>query len=331
MRTIDVHAHIVPPQVAELKDGREWHGFAAEQAGSGQTTLVKGTERFRLHPKFLLTPEQRLEEMDSLGVDVHVLSVWTQLYNYDLPTEVCVATSQDCNNYMAELSREWPERFSGLATLPMQDVEAAIVELERSMTQLGLKGAQINDHVNGRTPDEPEFLPFWAAAEQLGALILFHQVENDTIVSYRTSGYGLGNSIGNLADRTVTFASLVFGGVMDRHPGLRVCFAHGGGYACFGAGRMDRGWQVRSEARIHIQQPPSRYLDRFYYDCLTHSEPALRFLIDAVGADRVVLGSDWPYEMGIESPVEFVNGLASLTQEERELILGKNLEDLMGL
>ncbi|MFQ5873557.1 MAG: amidohydrolase family protein [Dehalococcoidia bacterium] len=331
MRAIDIHAHVVPRQVVDLKTGSEWHGFGAEEEESGETTLVRHSKRFRLHPKFFLTPEQRLEEMDSLGVDVHVLSTLTQLYNYDLPTEVCVATSEDCNNYVAELSREWPERFAGLATLPMQNVEAAIVELDRSVTRLGLKGAQINDHVNGRTLDEREFLPFWQAAEQLGALILFHQVENDTIVNYRTSSYGLGNSIGNLADRTVTFASLVFGGVMDRYPDLKVCFAHGGGFTCFGAGRLDRGWQVRPEARTNIQHPPSRYLDTFYYDCLTHSEPALRYLIDTVGADRILLGSDWPFEMGIDSPVEWLNGLGSLTQQEKELILGRNIVNLLDM
>ncbi len=199
------------------------------------------------------------------------------------------------------------------------------------MSQLGLKGAQINDHVNGRTLDEPEFLPFWQAAKQLGALILFHQVENDTVVNFRTSSYNLGNSIGNLADRTVTFASLVFGGVMDRYPELKLCLAHGGGYTCFGAGRLDRGWQVRSEARINLETPPSHYLDRFYYDCLTHSEPALRYLIDTVGADRILLGSDWPFDMGIESPVQWIDGLESLTQEEKELILGKNIENLLGV
>ena len=331
MRTIDMHAHVVPRRAVDLKDGREWHGFAVERGDTGRTALARGSERYWLHPKFLLTPEQRLGEMDSLGVDVHVLSTWTQLYNYDLPAEVCVATSKDCNDYVAELSRQWPDRFAGLATLPMQDLEAAIVELERSMNQLGLKGAQINDHVNGRTLDEPEFLPFWQAAEQLGALILFHQVENDTIVNFRTSSYNRGNSIGNLADRTVTFASLVFGGVMDRYPELKICLAHGGGYTCFGAGRLDRGWQVRSEARINLETPPSHYLDRFYYDCLTHSEPVLRYLIDTVGADRILLGSDWPFDMGIDSPVQWVNSLESLTQEEKELILGKNIENLLGM
>jgi aminocarboxymuconate-semialdehyde decarboxylase len=186
--------------------------------------------------------------------------------------------------------------------------------------------------VNGHTLDEPEFLPFWQAAEQLGAFILFHQEGNDTIVAPRDNhGYGLDNAIGNLADRVVTFASLVFGGVMDQCPDLKVCLAHGGGYTCFGVGRLDRGWRVRSGARVNIQQPPSKHLSRFYYDCLTHSEEALRYLIDTVGVDRVVLGSDWPYDMGIESPVEWVQGLQNLTPEEKEKLLGKNLEKLLGI
>jgi aminocarboxymuconate-semialdehyde decarboxylase len=149
-------------------------------------------------------------------------------------------------------------------------------------------------------------------------------------VTPRLDRYHLPNTIGNLVDRAVTFASFVFGGVLDKCPDLKICLAHGGGYTCFGIGRMDRGWQVRSEARANIQQPPSRYVGRFYYDCLTHSEAALRFIIDTVGVDRVVLGSDWPYDMGIESPVEWVNSLESLTQREKEAILWKNLERLLG-
>ena len=118
---------------------------------------------------------------------------------------------------------------------------------------------------------------------------------------------------------------------MDQFPALKICLAHGGGYACFGAGRMDRGWQVRSEARVNIHQPPRNYLSRFYYDCLTHSEPALRMLIDSVGIDRVVLGTDWPADMRIDWPVSWVMGLASLTLTEKEAILYKNLERLLGL
>jgi aminocarboxymuconate-semialdehyde decarboxylase len=212
----------------------------------------------------------------------------------------------------------------------MQDIKAAIAELERSVVELGLKGAMINDQINGRTFDEPEFLPFWKATEQMGALLLIHQAR-PTLVTPRTTSYHLPNTIGNLVDRAVTFASFVYGGVMDACPDLRVCLAHGGGYTCFGIGRMDRGWQTRPEARGTIAQPPSAYLRRFYYDCLTHSEAALRLVIDTVGADRVVLGTDWPADMRIDWPVAWVLGLQSLTQGEKELILWKNLERLLGL
>jgi aminocarboxymuconate-semialdehyde decarboxylase len=212
----------------------------------------------------------------------------------------------------------------------MQDIPAAIAEMERTVIQLGLKGVMIDDKVNGRTYDEPEFLPFFQAAEQMGAFILIHQAY-PTVVHGRINRYHLPNSIGNLADRTITFASMVFGGVMDRCPDLKICLCHGGGYTCFGIGRMDRGWQVRAEARQFIQKPPSAYLRSFYYDCLTHSESALRYLIDTVGADRVVLGTDWPADMGQDWPVSWILGLDSLTEEEKEAILYRNLERLLGI
>ena len=226
--------------------------------------------------------------------------------------------------------RSWPQRFAGLGTLPMQDVKASIDELERCMTQLGLKGVEINDHVNGRTFEEPEFRPFWKAAEQMGAVIFFHQA-GETLVAQRSTRYHLPNSIGNLVDRAVTFATLVHGGVMDAHPDLKIVLGHGGGYTCFGIGRMDHGWQVRSEARQHIAHPPSAYLRRFYYDCIVYTEPALRFLIDTVGVDRVVFGTDWPYDMALDWPVAWILGMKTLSQEEKNAILWKNLERLLGI
>ncbi len=331
MRSIDLHAHIAPAAAAHLPEGEEWHGFTRQEI-NGRHFLVQGDKRQWLHPRYSLTPEQRIADMDSLGVAVHVLTTWVGLYNYDLPAQQGAAIARECNDYVAELTGAYPQRFAGMATLPMQDVNAAVGELERAVNVLGLKGAQISDHVNNKTLDEPEFTPFWAAAEQLGALIFFHQEGDDTIVAPRdTKGWFIDNSIGNLADRVVTFGALVYGGVLDRFPDLKVCLAHGGGFACFGAGRMDRGWQVRSEARAQGADMPSRYLNKVYYDCLTHSEAALRYMIDSAGIDRIFLGSDWPYDMGIDSPVEWVNSLESLTQEEKEAILWKNLERTLGI
>ncbi len=318
MRSIDVHAHSTPQAfVRATASGRQWHGLTLGSALN--------------NPRNGWAPEQRIADMDSLGVDVQVVSTTAAFYRYDMDPAVTAAMHRECNDEVSQMTKDHPDRFAGLANLPMQDPAAAIAELERSMTRLGLKGAMINDSANNVTYDEPQYLPFWKAAEGLGALIFIHQRGGDTLVTPRTDRYHLMNSIGNLVDRAVTFASFVFGGVMDKCPDLKICLAHGGGYACFGIGRMDRGWQVRPEARVNIDQPPSAYLRRFYYDCLTHSEPALRYLIDSVGVDRIVFGTDWPADMAVDWPVSWVLSLQSLTQEEKEAILWRNLEALLGI
>jgi aminocarboxymuconate-semialdehyde decarboxylase len=318
MRAIDIHAHLTPQCFQrEVLAGRTWHGMTSAEG-----------ELF--NPMNAWTPEERLADMKSLGVDVQVVSTNVAFYKYDQDVATTIAIARACNDEVHQMTVDFPDRFAGLATLPMQDINVAISELERGVMQLGLKGAMINDQVNGRTFDEPEFLPFWKEAERMGAVIFIHQAR-PALVRQRINRYHLANTIGNLVERAMTFASFVFGGVMDQCPDLKVCLAHGGGYTCFGIGRIDRGWQVRSGARGNIDRPPSAYLRKFYYDCLTHSEPALRMLLDAVGADRVVLGTDWPADMRLDWPVAWVLGLKSLTQEEKEKILWKNLEKLLGL
>ena len=320
MRTIDIHAHISPQGFIDaMNAGMDWHGITSEAVPA-----------HRHNPRTTWTPEERLADMDSLGVDVQVLSTNAVLYSYDKDPVATAAMARDCNDYVSQLTVDHPDRFAGLATLPLQDIPASIDELERCIAQLGLKGAMIGDHVNGRTFDDPAFMPFWKACEQLGAMILIHQ-GGPTIVSPRSSKYHLPNTIGNLADRAVTYAAFVYGGVMDTCPDLRICLSHGGGYTCFGIGRMDRGWQVRPEARGNISQPPSAYLNRFYYDTITHNEEALRYIIDRVGVDRVLFGTDWPYDMCIDWPVSWIMGLESLSAEEKEMILWRNLEGLLGI
>jgi aminocarboxymuconate-semialdehyde decarboxylase len=318
MRSIDIHAHLTPQCfIKAMSAGKEWH-------------VIKPGD-MRIGPRNSWTPEQRIADMDSIGVDVHVVSTAAQFYFYDRDAKAVAAMHRECNEEVRQMTVDYPERFKGLAQIPMQDTKTAIEELEYAVTKLGHVGAMINDTANGRTYDEPEFRPLWKAAEQMGAIMFIHQEGGDTLVTPRLNRYHLANSIGNLVDRAVTFASFVFGGVMDACPDLRVCLAHGGGYTCYGIGRMDRGWQVRSEARVNIQQPPSAYLNKFYYDCLTHSEEALRYLIDTVGIDRIIFGTDWPADMAIDWPVSWVLSLESLTQEEKEAILWKNLEKLLGI
>ena len=318
MRTIDIRAHLTPQRFQRaVLNGKDWHGMTSAEG-----------ELF--NPRNAWTPQQRIADMDSLGVDVQVISTNDGFYKYDQHVEVATAIARECNDEVAEMTSEYPDRLSGLANVPMQDVNAAIAEMERAMVELRLKGVMIDDHVNGVTLDDPRFYPFWKAAEELNAFILIHQ-SRSTVVTPRLDRYHLPNSIGNLVDRAVTFATFVFGGVIDKFPGLTVCLCHGGGYTCFGIGRMDRGWQVRPEARVDISKPPSEYLRSFYYDCLTHSEPALRYLITTVGADRVILGTDWPADMMLDWPVAWVLRMESLSQEEKELILWKNLASLLGL
>jgi aminocarboxymuconate-semialdehyde decarboxylase len=331
MRSIDIHAHVTPQCFwRATENGGNWHSIRRERNATGMEQAIVGDRRQPLPPRARWTPEERLADMDSLGVDVHVVSTYVGFYNYQLEAKVALASSREINDEISGMVRGWPKRFAGLGTVPMQDVKLAVTELERCMTQLGLKGVEINDHINGRTLEASEFRPFWRAAEELGAVVFFHQA-NETLVTPRANRYHLPNTIGNLVDRAVTFATLVHGGVMDAHPNLKIVLGHGGGYTCFGIGRMDHGWQVRSEAREHIAQPPSAYLRRFYYDCIVYTEPALRFLIDTVGADRVVFGTDWPYDMALDWPVAWIIGMKSLTQEEKEAILSKNLERLLGI
>jgi aminocarboxymuconate-semialdehyde decarboxylase len=269
--------------------------------------------------------------MDAQGVDVQVVSVHTPLFGYELEPAQGRQLARDVNDEIAAMTRQWPRRFAGLATLPVQDVTASIDELDRAVNVLGLKGAELDTVVNGANWDEPRFLPLFKAAERMGAVLFFHPQPQHNLLFTGTDRYSVANSVGVIVEDALIVATLIFGGILDACPDLKVCIAHGGGPACFGMGRLDHGWKVRSEARRHIHKPPSTYLRRLYYDCVTNSEAALRFLLDHTGADRVVLGSDWPFVRWDPSPVAWVQGLRSLTTEEKNKILWQNLEALLGL
>ena len=332
MKSIDIHAHLVPRslwQAVEAK--REWYGHRHEP-GEGLGTVIASGKRTQFNsPKVRFTPEERLKDMDAQGVDVQVVSIHTPFFGYHLDPAQGRALAREVNDEIAAMARQWPRRFAGLATLPVQDVKAAVDELERAVTVLGLKGAELDTVVNGDNWDEPRFLPLFKAAEAMGAVLFFHPQPQHNFMLQRTTRYGLFNSLGVIVEDAIVVAILIFGGILDACPGLKVCIAHGGGPACFAMGRIDRGWQGRPEARGQIAQPPSTYQRRLYYDTVVGSEKALRFLLDEVGADRVVLGSDWPFVPWHPSPVAWVQGLTTLTGDEKEQILWRNLESLLKL
>jgi aminocarboxymuconate-semialdehyde decarboxylase len=333
MQVVDIHAHVTPERYKEgiRRDG-SWHGL--------------GPEVGELHrPGFVKSLPERLEQMKALGVDRQLITPTVGFFQYrnDLDTTTLIA--RECNQEIAEIIDSHPTRFSGLGTVPMQDPAAATDELNRIMKELNLKGVIVSDHVNGRTYDEPEFLPFFKAAEALGAIVFFHQ-GGDTIVTKRISRYRLGNGVGNLTERTLVFCALVFSGIMDQCPKLKPLLAHGGGYTAYGIGRLDKiagaldrtspdaplatpFTELKSEFRL--TQAPSSYLNKFYYDCVTFDGRALRFLIDSVGIDRVMLGSDSPAPMELPDAANWVRGLPELTADEKEAILSRNAASFLSL
>src|SRR4030095_9311048 len=227
--------------------------------------------------------------------------------------------------------RQWPGRFAGLATLPVQDVKTAIDELERAVTVLGLKGAELDTVVNGENWDAPKYLPLFKAAEAMGAVLFFHPQPQHNFMAERMPRHGVSNSLGVIGGDAVVVAARMLAGVRGACPWLRACIDHGGGPACYAMGRIDRAWRALPEARRSIPEPPSAYQRRLYYDPVVGSEEALRFLLDQVGADRVVLGSDWPFVPWYPSPVTWVEGLASLSRDEKDQILWRNLGVLLKL
>jgi len=326
MAVIDIHNHVTPRRFVEAigRDG-VWHSL--------------GPDVGELHiPAFSIPPEDRIAEMDAIGVDVHVLTVNTDFFRYDLEPALARTIADECNDELLGMMRSHPDRFSALASVPLQDVPTAIDVTARAMTDLGFRGITIGDHVEGVTLDDPRFSPFWKAVEELGAVVFFHQC-SATVVASRTRRYGLPNVIGNLADRTITFASLVYGGVMDRFPELKICLGHAGGYAAFGAARMDKGWHAGAmenmpefdDGRTFLERAPSEYVSRFWYDSCTYSEQNLRFLLDVVGSDRVVLGTDYPAPMMEADPVTWIRGMESLTSDEKDAVLSSNPARLLGM
>jgi aminocarboxymuconate-semialdehyde decarboxylase len=332
MRTIDIHAHLMPQSLwRAIEAGQPWYGIRHEPGDGLGYTINAGKRRLINSAKLRFGPEERLQDMDEQGIDVQVISIHTPFFSYHLDADQGRQLAREVNDEIAGMTQQWPERFAGLATLPVQDVATAIEELDRAVNILGLKGAELDTVVNGRTWDEAHFRPFFKAAEAMGAVLFFHPQPLDNFVLDRNPRLGLANGVGVLMEDALVVATLILGGVLEECPDLKVCLAHGGGPACFGMGRLDRTWRVRAEARTHIPRPPSTYQRQLYYDCVTDSEVALRFLLDQVGADRVVLGSDWPFVPWEPSPVTWVQGLASLTPDEKERILWKNLQELLDL
>lgn len=317
---IDVHTHILAEDTIRLLQKEAPSiGLKLQPVDAESAVLEVAGVAYKPFPRGGFDNARRLMDMDATGIDVQVLSGTPQTYLYNQDAALTAATAALQNDQIAALAAAHPDRFMGIATLPMQAPEKAAAELKRAMREKGLRGAMIGSNINGKNLDDPALEPLWAAAAELGAFIFIHPV--GVAGADRLKSYYLVNLIGNPVDTTIAAASLVFGGVLDRHPGLKICLAHGGGFVPYQAGRWAHGWKVRPEPQVTLKHSPEPDLSRFLYDTITHSDPSLEFLVKTAGADRVLLGSDYPYDMGIYDGVQRVRGLP-IPEADRNAILG---------
>jgi aminocarboxymuconate-semialdehyde decarboxylase len=325
---IDVHTHVLAEDTIRLLQKEAPSiGLKLQPVDSESALLEVAGVPYKPFPRGGFDNDRRLQDMAATGIDVQVLSATPQTYLYNQEAALTCATAALQNDQIAALVAKHPGRFLGIATLPMQAPEAAAAELRRAMRTRGLRGTMVGSNINGKNLDDPSLAPFWSEAEALGAFVFIHPV--GVAGADRLKAYYLVNLIGNPLDTTIAAASLLFGGVLERHPRLTICLAHGGGFVPYQGGRWVHGWKVRPEPQQILKQSPEQHLSRFLYDTITHSDESLEFLVNTAGAARVLLGSDYPYDMGLYDGAERVRSLP-ISDSDKANILGGRAASLLG-
>ncbi len=323
---IDTHAHIIVPEILrDAKPTEEWRPRVVWDGGK-QFVEYKG-KRIGSAAREFVQIGKILDEMGKSHVDRVLLCPWVSLVRYEAKAEESLSGCQIQNDALAALVNEYPTRVAALGLVPLQDVALAVPELERLMKS-GLKGVEIGTQINGIYPGDARFRPFWDACEALDAFVFIHPVEGGGRAELRD--YYMWNVIGNPMDTTIAAGHMILSGVMEAYPRLKVLLAHGGGTLPYIHGRLDRGYRKRPEINKVIQKPPTEHLNQFYFDTITHDADALCMLAGLVGGDHILLGSDYPFDMGNEDPVDRVRAAGFDPQTERK-ILGGNAATLLNL
>jgi aminocarboxymuconate-semialdehyde decarboxylase len=273
--------------------------------------------------------ETRLAGMNATGVDMQVLSPSPTQYYYWAEEDLARELVRLQNEHIAAICAQHPERFVGLGTAALQHPQLAADQLEHAMRQLGLKGIEISTSVNGEELDAASLRPFWKKAEELAAVVFIHPF--GTTLGERVSTHYLSNIIGQPLETTLALSRLIFGGVLDRHPGLKIVAAHGGGYLPSYCGRSNHGHAVRPESRSGAQRQPIEYLRRMWFDTLVYEPEAVRHLVSVVGASQLVVGSDYPFDMGHYDPHGLLAATPGLDDSQVAAILGGNAAALLGI
>jgi aminocarboxymuconate-semialdehyde decarboxylase len=322
---IDIHAHWHAPDfVALLEKEGAANGAKIGKNDRGFVTFNVPGIGYTFQPQYI-SLETRLKAMDETGVDVHALSLTSPMV-YWAPPAFGLELSQVYNDSLVRTHQQYPRRFVGLASLPMQDPRLALEEVNRIGKFPAIRGVYLATHVNGKNLDEKEFHPIYAKCEELGLPVFLHPV--NPLGAERMRGYHLRNFLGNPYDTGVAASFLMFGGVMDAFPKLEVILPHAGGTYPALIGRMDHGTTVRAETK-HMTKAPSSYLRRFHYDTISHHPQLMVYITRLAGADRVMLGSDHPADMSLVSPFDWVEKLTELSERERDLIVGGNAVRLL--
>ena len=322
MTTVDVHAHTIVPEIFPLVAGQP--GFREEQEQQLRTFGSESVERNASlaagdYAPLLTDLGSRLSAMDAAGVDVQAVSVIPTQYHYWADPGLAAEIVTGINEHIAAMARGQPGRIVGLATVALQHPGLAAAQLAEAVGKLGLRGVQISTSAAGRDLSDPSFEPFFAAAAELGAFVFIHPW--GCSLGERLSSWYLGNVIGQPAETTLALSHLIFGGVLDRHPGLIVCGAHGGGYLPQYIGRADHAYAVRPESAA-MKEPPSAYLRQLYFDSLVYTPGSARQLIDVAGAGHVLLGTDYPFDMGVTDPLARLAAVPGLSPADRAAITG---------
>lgn len=329
MRTYDVHAHCIPPALLDvLRDEGGRFGIEIVQEGDSEHAVVAGRVELAPFRSVLGDMDARIVAMDETGVDVQLLSGWIDLTAYSLEPNRGADYSRRFNEILSEEAGKHPDRFIPLGTVPLQSPERAAEELAFAVEELGMAGAQIATRVDTTAFDQAGLDPFWEAAEHLGCLVVLHPC--DPIPGVDLSRNFLDNMVGRPTESTIAVAHLLFSGALERYSDINLCVVHGGGFVPYQMGRMQRGFDAAPRmAANNITRPPSELVRLLYFDTVLHDLGPLAYLVDQVGADHVMMGTDYPFPMGDDTPVDTVNSIPGLSDTQRELILGGNVARIL--
>lgn len=325
MLKIDIHTHILPPELPEFKKLFGYGGFIQLHQCPGCTDLDMIDDNgkfFRRIQENAYNPQVRLHEMDQHHVDVQVLSTVPTMFCYWAQPKDGLYVSQVLNDHIAGIVNEFPQRYIGLGSVPLQDPQLACKEALRCLRDLGLKGFQIGSHVNSWNLSDPALFPFYELCEKEGACLFVHPW--DMMGQEKMQKYWLPWLVGMPAESSLAICSMIFGGVFEKFPQLRVAFAHGGGSFPFTLGRIQHGFDSRPDlCAVDCKIPPKDYLGHFYVDSLVHDPRSLQYLIQQMGASKICLGTDYPFPLGEQKPGEAILQI-SVTDEEKKFLYSQS-------